>query len=305
LAVTIDRRRAELTLFGLCAFTTLMAAFLIGYDLIGGKLLNVSGGADGRDAVVSAAALGVVMAAATLDYAIERLETRGTRYFSRAGGLVLVLPILALVVCVAAVAFFSPAPMIFSTFTALTLFLIVLAVRRLGVGTWWTWTGAALAILLPAAIAISQARLPRADIVLQFALDATSPAVTAAERMLADTGWLGNGAGSFDTLLPLYQTAATGGPQSVPTSATAIALGWGRPALIGFILAAFALTAMLLHGSLDRGRDSFYPAAAASGVVLVLFEAFLDDSLLGTMTAIVVAVLLGLGCAQRISRKIA
>ena len=61
---------------------------------------------------------------------------------------------------------------------------------------------------------------------------------------------------------------------------------------------------LLLRGALQRGRDSYYPAAGAGCVIILMLEAFCDDSLFGTTVVICTMVALGLGFAQSVSRTI-
>jgi hypothetical protein len=61
---------------------------------------------------------------------------------------------------------------------------------------------------------------------------------------------------------------------------------------------------MLLRGALQRGRDSFYPAAGAGCIIVLTLEAFCDASLFGTTVLICAAAALGLGIAQHLSRTI-
>jgi hypothetical protein len=66
-------------------------------------------------------------------------------------------------------------------------------------------------------------------------------------------------------------------------------------ATIGFII-------MLLRASLQRGRDSFYPAMGGSCLITLLLLAFTNAGLLGAATGLIVAATLGLAFAQSKSR---
>jgi hypothetical protein len=71
-----------------------------------------------------------------------------------------------------------------------------------------------------------------------------------------------------------------------------------------FAIAMAIWSAVILYrGALNRGRDSFYPATAAAGAVIVLGEAFCDASLLNSCIAVMVGALMGLGLAQMISSR--
>ena len=47
-------------------------------------------------------------------------------------------------------------------------------------------------------------------LVLQFATTTTSDAFNTAQRMVADASLLGNGAGTYSALLPIYQESGAG-----------------------------------------------------------------------------------------------
>jgi hypothetical protein len=58
----------------------------------------------------------------------------------------------------------------------------------------------------------------------------------------------------------------------------------------------------LLRGALQRGRDSFYPAAGAASLVTLLLLAFGEAAVLATGVAVIAASVLGLAAAQSRSR---
>jgi hypothetical protein len=68
------------------------------------------------------------------------------------------------------------------------------------------------------------------------------------------------------------------------------------------ISATIGLVVILFRGALVRGRDSFYPAAAAACAIIVLGQAFCDSSLLHSSVAVVGGAVIGLGFAQSISQ---
>src|SRR5207244_8158845 len=105
---------------------------------------------------------------------------------------------------------------------------------------------------------------------------------SATERMLADVPWAGTGAGTFASLLPVYQDAddVTKLPVA-PTTAARIAIDLGRPMLWIITVGVLSAIIILLRGALQRGRDSFYPATAASSLVLLLLLSFCDNGVLG------------------------
>jgi hypothetical protein len=136
---------------------------------------------------------------------------------------------------------------------------------------------------------------------LQFATAASPDAISVARRILSDTSWPGTGAATYAPLLPIYQelgSSVTKAPST--TSAFAIELGW--PMALFTIAATIGLIAILYRGALVRGRDSFYPAAAAACTIIILGQAFCDTSLLHSCVAVVGDAVIGLGLAQSVSR---
>jgi hypothetical protein len=57
-----------------------------------------------------------------------------------------------------------------------------------------------------------------------------------------------------------------------------------------------------MRGAIRRGRDSFFPSAAAAGILVALCEGFVDSSLLSPTVQIIVAVMTGLGLSQSTGR---
>jgi hypothetical protein len=98
--------------------------------------------------------------------------------------------------------------------------------------------------------------------------------------------------------VPIYREF--GGMVAVePSSSIAkAAIELGLAGLIAILLAAIQLFVVLFQGSLRRGRDWFFPAAAAACVVVLACEAFCDPSLTQSSNQIVVAVIVGLGLSQ-------
>jgi hypothetical protein len=119
--------------------------------------------------------------------------------------------------------------------------------------------------------------------------------------MLSDTGWTGIGAGNYASLLPIYQELGGSVPKT-PSTAAAFAIELGWPMALFTISATIGLVVILSRGALVRGRDSFYPAAAAACAIIVLGQAFCDASLLHSSVAVVGGAVIGLGLAQSISQ---
>jgi hypothetical protein len=121
--------------------------------------------------------------------------------------------------------------------------------------------------------------------------------------MMDDAPVAGIGAGTFDGLAPVFRENKDPPPgPSAATAAAAFAIELGKPMLWLIIAGIMALSLALLRASLLRGRDSFYPAMAASGLVTTVLFAFIDAGLFGTAIGLIVSGTLGLGLAQSKSR---
>jgi hypothetical protein len=306
-AVTIDRMRAERVLFWLVGATTLAAVVQIIHGLVAFKFLDEATDVGIRASTTALCALGVIMAAAAAIRAIERYETRRTEIdvpFTEFA-IALSLALVAFAVCSLSLAIFSPAPVTFVAASGLATLSILMGVRRLGFGVWAGDTIAAIAIgvAITIAIAIAELHAGAGDAMLRYASYSQSSLISMTQRIIADTGWPGTGAGTFEALLPIYgdsSTVTVGMP--APTTAAQIAIELGRPALWAILIMTIVVLFLLLRGALQRGRDSFYPAAGAGCIVVLTLEAFCDASLLGTTVLICTVAALGLGVAQRVSR---
>jgi cell division protein FtsW (lipid II flippase) len=138
------------------------------------------------------------------------------------------------------------------------------------------------------------------SLLLQFATAAPADAISLTQRLLSDAGWLGAGAGTFPALLPIYQDLGSS-VTNAPSTASVFVIELGWPMFLFVIAIAAWLIVMLYRGALARGRDSFYPAAAAACAVTILGEAFCDTSLLHSCVAVVGSAVVGLGLAQSFS----
>jgi hypothetical protein len=303
-AVTIDRRRAEWALFSLTGVTAVMAAVVVAHSLVGLSVAEDSYDSGARAILVGGCSLGVIVAAAAAIRAFERHETRRVKgegslvKFALGFGASLA----ALAICCLGL-FCGAAPQeIFVAACGFGVMALVVVARRLGLGAFVSATLATFAIII--ALVLAAARpLGHGDLTLGYA-NATPPLISIAERVMSDTAWTGSGAGSFAALLPIYRDVgdlAVG--RSAPTSAAQVAIELGAPALWIILIMILAFAGFLLRGAVQRGRDSFYSAAAMSSAVVLTLQAFCNASALGTAIALVAAAILGLGLAQSVSRS--
>jgi hypothetical protein len=123
-----------------------------------------------------------------------------------------------------------------------------------------------------------------------------------AKRAISDVPWLGNGVGTFSSLVQIYQDFGRAPILGPASTAIAVAVEWGKPALAVLIGLAILLVIGLLLGAVRRGRDSFFPSAAAASVLVTLGEAFCDSSLFNLTVQIVLSILIGLGISHIVGR---
>jgi hypothetical protein len=183
-------------------------------------------------------------------------------------------------------------------------FWIIVLIRRIGLGLWATAIMCGITVVALVVVTATKPDGADRDVSLRFA-SGTETRLSTVARMLADTRWVGTGAGTYGALQAIYREAAAPTEAHAPTTAAAVTIELGRPALwIGAAL-ALALFGLLLRGACERGRDSFYAAAAAGCVVLQSLQAFRDASLLEPAPVVLTTVIVGLGLAQRRSRSLA
>ena len=121
--------------------------------------------------------------------------------------------------------------------------------------------------------------------------------------MLDDAPLVGTGAGTFAALAPIYREIDDPPPNSVAaTAAAAFAIELGKPMFWLIAAATAGSIFILLRASLQRGRDSFYPAMAGSCLITLLLLSFNNAGLFGTATSLIAAAVIGLGIAQSKSR---
>jgi hypothetical protein len=301
-AVTVDRRRAEWSLYGLIFVTAVMAALLIVQSLAGLPFVG-SSGPRAKMVLLGAASLGVIVAGAGMIRAFERHETRQVkaeaslpRFVQDFGA-----NLAALVISCLGLGLAAARPEIFAAACGLGTLALVVIARRLALGIWASTAMAGFAILIVLVLAVRNDG--QGDLTLRYA-NAPAPLISDADRLIGDTSWAGSGAGSFMSLLPIYRDIDDPSDgRAAPTSAAQIAIEMGAPALWVIVIMMLALAGFLLRGAVRRGRDSFYPAAAMSAAVVLTLEAFCDASALSTAIALLAATLLGLGLAQSLSRS--
>src|SRR5262249_37624861 len=198
-AVAIDRQQAGWLLTALTVATTIIAVIVIGHELGAFTSLNKNVGTDARDSI----ALGTVLSTATAIRTFERHETRRRRAEISTAGFTffLLASLFSFATCWIAISFNATGPLIFAIICGLATLIIVVSIRRLGLGSWGC--SAILATAAVAVISIVVVHLPTTDLPLAFVTH--GPLVSITGHILADGTWIGTGAGTFAALLPIYR----------------------------------------------------------------------------------------------------
>jgi hypothetical protein len=299
---TRDRRQAELTLSALTAITALTTiVLLIGkWGLIPGLGKSVL-----NEILGAISSLGIILSLTAGVCTFERNESRPTEPAPKAQNTQIALAArpAALLVCIVGLVTSATLNIgLVAAFGAIA-FASVQAIRRVGLARWATGMFLTTMIIAAAMIILWRYDSVRAlSPFLQFATAASSDAISVAQRLLSDTGWLGTGAGTYAPLLPIYQELGSSVTRA-PSTASAFAIELGSPMALFTIAATIGLIVVLYRGALDRGRDSFYPAAAAACTIIILGQAFCDTSLLHSCVAVVGDAVIGLGLAQSVSHR--
>jgi hypothetical protein len=311
LAITIvaaDRQRAEWTLFAILIATTAFAL-----AMLSGSISNADPRVSNfglRYSAPTVAAVGCIIAAAVALRAYERSETRRREPSSSilvSAGPQLAIASIAFGLCLMGLARFGHGYTFVAGGLGFAIFASLVVVRRLGFGI-WGFIAIGIALAAVAVAILSGARIVHPENgVMALADPENRIAMEIAARILSDARWLGTGAGTFSEIAQLYRDydATMLGPViRGPTTSAVIAVELGRPALLFIVAAAIALLILLVRASIERGRDSFYPAAGAASLSILIVTSFGDPGLLDSTLAIIASATIGLAVTQSTSRRI-
>lgn len=303
-AVAVDRGRAEALLFALTAAAVLIALLLLTKDLL---VPGLSFAPFTREQAIDCSAMGAIIAGAACIRTFERYETRRRSPGRSVSMLVSTFTAcsVALAVCSGTLFLDSTREVLVATGCGLAALACVMIVRRFGLGAWglaaFVVPLIGVAILLFTSYPAERGK----SLLLTFATTSSVSLTNVSERVLDDAPLLGTGAGTFAAVAPIYREMddPRSGPVASTTAAT-WAIELGRPILGLIALATMRFVVILLQASLQRGRDSFYPAMGASCLITLLLLSFINAGFLGNAPGLIAAVVLGLSIAQSKSRTI-
>ncbi|UWU67636.1 hypothetical protein [Bradyrhizobium sp. NC92] len=291
--VVRDRSRAELVLFVLSGVTAVAALTL---DLH--RLSPALAGTATSELATSLAGFGLILNLAVMQLAAERAETRHSLLRSVVLGL---LGLAGALISAAAIFAFAGTNNAIAAGFGVVLILLILVIRRLDLSPLAAGALAAAALIGAAIVLTFLFEQSSGPILMRLVPDMGAETRAALERMLADTRWFGAGAGSFSALGRIYQSDA-GAALTAPSTATAIFAGMGAIGLAVAVLSGLIALVRLFFGALQRGRDSFFPAAAAACVLFALVQSFAGPGLLHPAAILCLSMIVGLGLSQSVSQ---
>lgn len=298
LTVTIlvvrHRGRAELVLFVLSGVTAVSALML---DLH--RLSPTFAAGLAHDLTTSLAGLGLVLNMAVMQLAAERAETHHSVLRSVAIGLCGLCGALA---SAAAIFGLSGANSAIAAAFAVVLMTLILIIRRLDLSPLAAGALSAAALIGAAIVLTFLFERSSGPILLRLLPEIGTEAKAALERMLADTRWFGAGAGTFTAVGRIYQSDP-GAVLTAPSVAMAVFAGMGSIGLAAMIAVSLLALVRLFFGALQRGRDSFFPAAAAACVLFALVQSFAGPGLLRPAAILCLSAIVGLGLSQSVSQS--
>lgn len=297
-AVALDRHRAEIILLLLTASAVTIATGLLIVDL-GHFRTSVTDISVLRSQAVNIAVIGAILSATSIIHISERPQTppvsrdiarHPTNYET-------IISIVGLAICLLAIMIDADAMMLFAAACGLAVLMSVVAIRKWRLGLWGQCGLAAAAVIGLIGFFSADPINRDVDPTLWFSSQPTQ-ILTTADRILADAGLSGTGAGTFEALLPIYRD--TDSMQLIPAAATAalVAVEMGRPFLYGVTILAVFGACVLFKRALLRRRDYYYAGCGAGTIVAMLIASFANAGLFSLATSLLAAPVLGMALAQ-------
>jgi len=297
-AVAVDRHRAKWILTALTGATTLIAIVVAVQHLTGVQLFSDTDGRASHDAALDGIALGAVLCAAAAAYVLDGSKSlRSKPDVEPSRVLPLTSSLAAFVICVLVLACFGSAHALFAFAIGLAIFLAIGASRRFALSPWGIAGILSMMFLVGSSIIATQPRIYAADPTLALA-DAPKSLVSVTERILADGTWTGSGAGTFGALVPIYKDPDELVDRRAPTTAAALVVELGRPALLVIVAIAMFGVVLLFRSGLARRRDWFYPAAGASCLLTAVLLVFSNIGFSSTPGLMILASSIGMAFGQ-------
>jgi hypothetical protein len=301
-AVAVDRQRAEWVLFALTAAGVGIALITRTHDLF---FPEVRFSPVARAQAIDWVSMGTIIAGAACIRTIERYETR--RSSPQRSVSVLLWTFIAcsaaLTICGAVAIFGATREIVIATAYGIFALICISIIRRLALGAVGIAAIAAPALGAAILLLVSHPAERGTSVPLAFTGASDPSLVALSERVLYDAPLVGTGAGTFAALAPIYRQIDDPPPGSTAaTAAAAFSIELGKPMFWLITVAAAGCILILFRASLQRGRDSFYPAMGGSCLITLMLLSFNNAALFGTASSLIAAAVIGLAIAQSESR---
>jgi hypothetical protein len=297
-AVTLDRHRAEIILLLLTASAVTIATGLLSVDL-GHLRTPATENSFLRSQAINIAVIGAILSATSIIHVSERPQAppASRKMASHPMNYETMISIVGLAICLLAIMINADAIMLFAVACGLAVLISIVAIRKWRLGLWGQCGLAAAAVI--GLIGFFSANPINRDVdpTLWFSSQPT-PIIVTADRILADAGVGGTGAGTFEALSPIYRDTDSPKSTLAPATAALVAIEMGRPFLYGVIISAVFGACVLFKRALLRGRDYYYAGCGASTIVAMLIASFANAGLLSLAVSLLATSVLGMAFAQ-------
>lgn len=288
--LSLERERARVLLLAANISAVLVTTGLIATWLLAAFSVVPASPHHARDTLGGASIIALI-----LSVSVMRLHSAGpSASITRAR----LMSVGAIVISLSGLAIAGRTSLIAIAAFGLGILAVIIVARRLGARRYAVWI--ALASLLAVTIVALAFGVESGHAMwpLKGAI-ATSPD----HRALMDAGPLGTGAGTYQSVMPIYAPLGEMDPRPASTI-MAFAIELGLPAIVLILAVAAVLIILLINGALARVRDSVFPLAAAACIACVAGEAFLDASLISyPALPAILAIVTGIGISQRLRRS--
>jgi hypothetical protein len=301
--ITKDRRRAETVLLAVTIVTTFVAAEVLLGQLAPAAAWAPYLAADSNKFGVSALLAtfaNLAMIAMFMERHLNRAES--TFRITAREALKLLPNLCGAAISIAAIVATRQSHLSLLASLGAALMFLIPVVRRLGLPPWPAALLATALITVTGAAILPEARSVGSIDLLKMVDISPTNSLGIDERALSDAPSLGNGVGTYAGISRFYGDIETIGPITPSSTAIAVAIEWGRAALIVLGAIALQLFFFTLRGALGRGRDSFFASLAAASILCVLVSSFANPGLLTPTVQIALAAVVGLGIAQSTGR---
>lgn len=291
-AVALDRQRAEGILDILIAILALFSARRIVIEL--GWFYGDA--ADNDESVLLSLAGIILSCAVALSHYDRSRHPRTIRGDGRAR---FTIAGIAFVTCAAVILTQNDNGAIIATLLGMSTLGALFVIRNWMLGPWGkAGVAAALGVALFCALAISPVMKDENRVE-----NSPMQSHAATERMLTDIPIAGSGAGTYESLLPIYQDLVSASHRT-PTGAEVIAIEMGRAFFVVVVIALLCGAWVLFHRSLARKKDYVFAGVGAALLAAGFILIFFNGGMFGPGASFLLGVIGGLALGQSLSASL-